>query len=101
MQTTFIRRSTLRLVPNGLAGGEAIEWEDLPSFADSLNHRLVNQGARPDGERSDFSTPAWIETRAGGLEEATMPSEPFRETLQGLHTREVHEPEIFKMFFGN
>jgi len=29
------------------------------------------------------------------------PSEPFRETLEGLESREVFEPEVFRLFFGS
>jgi hypothetical protein len=28
------------------------------------------------------------------------PAEPFKEALRGLQTREVHEPEVFRLFFG-
>ncbi len=38
----------------------------------------------------------------------TMPAElgpmpgpaPYREAIRGLVTREVHEPEVFRLFFG-
>lgn len=42
---------------------------------------------------------AWGVTMPADL--ATMPSPaPFREAIRGLVTREVHEPELFKHFFG-
>jgi hypothetical protein len=33
--------------------------------------------------------------------EASLPSEPFKESLRGLAVREVQEPEVFRLFFGN
>ncbi len=80
---------------------DAIEWEELPSFADSLTQRLVVLGSRPLADRVEAATsPAWIETMAADLDLAA-PSEPFRETLEGLESREVFEPEVFRLFFGS
>ncbi|KQW68715.1 hypothetical protein [Methylibium sp. Root1272] len=85
---------------HALRSRDAIEWEELPSFADSLTQRLVVLGQRPLGERIDAASPPWVETMAAGLD-LLPPSEPFREAFQGLHTREVHEPEVFRLFFGD
>lgn len=80
---------------------DAIEWEELPSFADSLTQRLVICGSRPLAQRVEAAmTPAWIETMAAELD-MVAPSEPFRETLEGLESREVFEPEVFRLFFGS
>lgn len=80
---------------------EAIEWEELPSFADSLTQRLIVRGSRPLAQRVEAATaPAWIETMAAELD-LSAPSEPFRETLEGLESREVFEPEVFRLFFGS
>lgn len=80
---------------------DAIEWEELPSFADSLTQRLMVCGSQPLAQRvSAASGPAWVETLAAELDMAA-PSEPFRETLQGLESREVFEPEVFRLFFGS
>ncbi|WP_428421172.1 hypothetical protein [Methylibium sp.] len=85
---------------HALRGRDAIEWEELPSFADSLTQRLTVLGQRPLGERIDAASSAWVETMAASLD-LLPPSEPFRETVKGLHIREVHEPEVFRLFFGN
>lgn len=91
--------STRHAALRALRGNDAIEWEELPSFADSLTQRLVVLGKRPLGERVDAAVPAWIETMAAGFD-LLPPSEPFREVVEGLATREVHEPEVFRLFFG-
>jgi hypothetical protein len=98
MQTTTNRRFGSRLISQVIGRRDAIEWEDLPSFADSLSSRLVVRGTHGD----DFAatiTAAWVETVAAELD-LTPPSEGFCEPLKGLQTREVHEPEIFRLFFG-
>jgi len=94
MLTTTSRPHVARLSPS-MRGQDAIEWEDLPSFADSLTHRLVTLGTR----QADGPAPVWVETVVAELD-ALPPSEPFREALKGLQTREVHEPEVFRVFFG-
>lgn len=78
---------------------DSIEWEDLPSFADSLPQRLVVLGSRSVAAQVEAATGGWHETEVSELD-ALPPSEPFRETLAGLSTREVHEPEVFRLFFG-
>ena len=66
-----------------------IAWEALPS----LSHLVGHQRQRRD-------VPTWEDTRPvefdslGGIE-------PFREALEGLAVREVHEPEIFNALFGD
>lgn len=87
-----------------VAYGDAVEWEELPSLADSLAQRLLNLGPhRPNASAAVTPPPvlgcAWDHTLPATLD--TLPrSEPFRETLQGLVTREVNEPEVFRHFFG-
>ena len=79
--------STLRGQPAPDAG---IDWE----FQPSLQHRVVRVDAAPR------SAPMWAETMPaplGGVGEAP----PFREALEGLSMREMHEPEIFRVFFGD
>lgn len=99
MLTTAQRPVVTRLSPS-MKHEDAIEWEDLPSFADSLTKRLVMLGERASVERAEAAAaPVWVETMAADLD-FTPPSEPFREPLQGLQTREVHEPEVFRLFFG-
>jgi hypothetical protein len=79
---------------------DSIEWEELPSMADSLTQRQQPLGiARSEpGEPTHFNS-AWTNTMPADLVDLA-PTEPFRETLSGLEMREVHEPEVFRHFFG-
>src|SRR5437868_5309333 len=91
----------------------AIEWEELPSLADSLAERLVVLGTRHRDamsaararaaafERIAAAGRPWDPTRPAELETIPIPTEPFREALKGLAVREVREPEIFQLFFGH
>jgi hypothetical protein len=68
----------------------SIDWE----FQPSLQHLVV----RADAEPAD--TPGWAETMPvdfAALEEPVT----FRETLEGLAVRDLDEPEIFRVFFGD
>lgn len=82
---------------------ETLEWEELPSLADSLTQRLVRIGARhaPEADSGFYEdgTPCWAETQTATLEPES-PSEPLREVLAGLAVREVREPDVFQHFFG-
>ena len=66
----------------------AIEWEELPSLAGSLAKRLAVTNQTP-----------WDATRPAELE-AAVPSQPFREPVNGMAIREVNEPDVFRHFFG-
>jgi hypothetical protein len=46
----------------------------------------------------DFNT-AWGVTMPADLV-AVQPPTPYHEPIRGLVTREVDEPELFKLFFG-
>jgi hypothetical protein len=47
----------------------------------------------------DGAAPTWAETMPVSLE--AMSEQPtFREPLQGLSVRDIEEPEIFQVFFG-
>jgi hypothetical protein len=85
-----------------LAHGDAIEWEELPSLADSLDKRLVNDPVRRRTATQFDGAPvsAWDNTMPADLLSIT-PTQPYRETLTGLVTREVLEPEVFRHFFGS
>lgn len=89
--------------PRAVWHTDTLEWEELPSLADSLTQRLVRIGARhaPDADSGFYedSAPCWADTQAAELE-ATPPSEPLREVLAGLAVREVTEPDVFRHFFG-
>ncbi len=79
------------------AYGALIEWEELPS----LSERLVNVDAvRGAGT---FQNPAairhsWDVTLPAALD-PLQESGPFQETLSGLATRELREPDVFRHFF--
>ena len=64
----------------------SIDWE----FQPSLQHLVV---------RADADAPGWAETMPA---EFGLLDEPvkFRETLEGLAVRDIDEPEIFRVFFG-
>ena len=74
----------------------AIEWEELPSLADSLASRMVTLGLRRDGSGSQ----AWDATRPAPLE-MLPPPKPFREPLAGCAVREVEDHDVFRHFFGD
>ena len=80
-----------------LAYNGSIEWEELPSLADSLALRLIDDVKRrqPQGHYSS----AWDNTLPADLD-LLVPAQPFRETLHGLVQREVLEPDVFRHFFG-
>jgi hypothetical protein len=95
-----------------VANADAIEWEELPSLAGSLGQRLVRRGSWHDGLNqhrgandsafgmsSSFGSP-WDNTMPAALDPAPM-SQPFREPLEGLVTREINEPDVFHHFFGS
>jgi hypothetical protein len=86
----------------------AIEWEELPSLADSLadrlvilgNHRIGAAAARlRSGNGAGTAGSPWDSTRPAELEIAVV-SAPFREPLEGVAIREVNEPDVFRHFFG-
>ena len=81
-----------------LARSDAIEWEELPSLADSLAERLVSDPARRRHTAQPVSV--WDNTMPADLL-SIAPSQPYRETLSGLVTREVLEPDVFRHFFGS
>ena len=66
-----------------------IDWE----FQPSLHHLVV----RTDSAHHD--APMWAETMPATFESLNEP-DPFHEPLEGLSVREVNEPEIFRVFFG-
>lgn len=80
---------------------DVVEWEELPSLADSLRQRLTILGERHRAPADGGAIVAtdWAETATADLEPLS-PSEPFREVLSGLSMREVTEPDVFHHFFG-
>jgi len=83
-----------------IAHSGAIEWEELPSMADSLaeRRRAATDASNQGFGRSDFGA-AWSSTMPAGLDLLPEP-EPFHEALNGMAMREVHEPDVFRHFFG-
>ena len=64
----------------------SIDWE----FQPSLQHRVVRTDA----------TPNWAETMPAAFDAIEEPAH-FREPLEGLSMRDIDEPEIFRLFFGD
>jgi len=62
-----------------------IDWE----FQPSLQHLV----------KRDDDGPTWAETMPVSLEAMHAPV-TFREPLEGLSVRDIDEPEIFRVFFG-
>ena len=66
-----------------------IDWEVQPS----LQHLVVRTDAvQPEA-------PTWAETMPVAFDELQEPV-TFREPLEGLSVRNIDEPEIFRVFFG-
>ena len=80
-----------------IAYNGSIEWEELPSLADSLAERLVNDVKRR--QTMPYFSSAWDNTMPADLD-VLAPTQPFQETLSGLVQREVLEPDVFRHFFG-
>lgn len=72
-------------------------WADLPTLADTVAQRLLDE-ARSRQLTAQFNS-AWDNTAPAELDDLPPP-EPFQETLSGLVQREVHEPDVFRHFFG-
>ena len=94
-----------------VANADAIEWEELPSLAGSLAQRLIARGSWHDGagqqrgandslfgNSTSFGSP-WDTTMPASFDPAPI-SQPFREPMAGLATREINEPDVFHHFFG-
>ncbi len=84
-----------------VAYGGAIEWEELPSLAERLVAGRMAQGSAAESrfEYASTSNTTWDDTEPTPFNDTPQP-QPFRETLSGLATREVTEPDVFRHFFG-
>ena len=69
----------------------ALEWEELPSLAQSVNRRELG-----------FSGSVWTATQRMELFsfDDVPPPAPFVEPIHGLHVRELDGAEVFSHFFG-
>jgi hypothetical protein len=94
IMTTFATAPRRRLFDTG------IEWEELPSLADSLAKRLAHRG-KPSGDFQNSSSfhSVWDATVPAALD-PLQESGPFVEPLRGLVTRELREPDVFRHFFA-
>jgi hypothetical protein len=66
-----------------------IDWE----FQPSLQHLVVRT------ESAHQDAPTWVETMPASFDALNEPV-MFREPLEGLSMRDIDEPEIFRVFFG-
>ena len=66
-----------------------IDWEVQPS----LQHLVVRTDA------ASHDAPTWAETMPVAFDAFEEPVK-FREPLEGLSVRDIDEPEIFRVFFG-
>ena len=90
---------------------EPFEWEELPSLSNGVLRRHVPSGsyslaaelvadARSRLRSAPSVSPVWMETAPAALD-PLQPSEPLHDTvLDGLASREIIEPDVFKHFFG-
>ncbi len=77
-----------------------IEWEELPSLADTLTRRLAHGGMRAsDFQNSSGCNSVWDATMPAALD-PLQESGPFVESVHGLVTRELREPDVFRHFFA-
>jgi hypothetical protein len=77
--------------------GAAIEWEELPSFAQ--RRAPLETGRTGAFQKSAASRDSWDVTLPAALD-PLHESGPFEETLRGLVTRELREPDVFRHFFS-
>ena len=90
---------------------QPFEWEELPSLSNVVLRRHVPAGsyglaaklvadARSRLRSLPSVSPVWMETAPAALD-PLQPSEPLHDTvLDGLASREIVEPDVFKHFFG-
>jgi hypothetical protein len=99
----------LRSAPTPEAG---FEWEELPSLAGEVvlrrhvpqdSYLLAAEFVEQARERLRSEppvVPVWVETMPSVLD-PLIPSPPLADTMiEGLASREVAEPDVFRHFFG-
>jgi hypothetical protein len=89
-----------------------VEWEELPSLPGVLLRRHVPpasyaianelvQQAQARLRSAPTVGPVWVETMPA-IFDPLLPSAPLADThINGLASRELIEPDIFKHFFGS
>lgn len=79
--------------------GDAIEWEELPSFLGSLSERLKVLGERPTVAESANS--GWDLTMPASLDELPLPSrDGSRGRVPGVDVRVLDQPRLFEHYFA-
>ena len=88
-----------------------VEWEELPSLPGVLLRRQVPQAsyaiatelvqqAQARLRNAPTVGPVWVETMPA-IFDPLLPSAPLADThINGLASREIMEPDVFKHFFG-
>jgi hypothetical protein len=71
-----------------------VEWDDTPSFAESLPNLLSWKGRRP------AASAEYAETLPAELLPRPAAPTTFIEPVQGLSVREVLDSDVFQHFFG-
>jgi hypothetical protein len=82
----------------GMLPKDPIEWEEMPSLAPRMVPMQAQTEPMLRAQAAEFNT-AWGVTMPAHLDMTPQPA-PFRETIRGLVTREMNEPDLFKQFFG-
>ena len=103
--------NTLKRLHPHLAGVANVEWEELPSLPGVLLRRHVPQAsyaiadalvqqAQARLRSAPTVGPVWVETMPA-IFDPLLPSAPLADThINGLASREIMEPDVFKHFFG-
>lgn len=93
------------------AAPASVEWEELPSLPGVLLRREVPQAsyaianelvqqARARLRNEPSRAPVWVETMPA-IFDPLQPSAPLADTrINGLASREIVEPDVFRHFFG-
>ena len=104
-------RNTLTPRTASRASAASVEWEELPSLPSVLLRRQVPQAsyaiatelvqqAQARLRHEPSGTPVWTETMPA-IFDPLMPSAPLADThINGLASREIMEPDVFRHFFG-
>jgi hypothetical protein len=93
------------------ASAASVEWEELPSLPSVLLRRQVPQAsyaiatelvqqAQARLRHEPSGNPVWTETMPA-IFDPLLPSAPLADThINGLASREIMEPDVFRHFFG-